>query len=64
MTTKLSNLGLSQDQLDDLARTICDQSMAAKDKELLARDMAKKYEIKNGERFARMSFIPNLNEDI
>jgi hypothetical protein len=57
-------LGLTQNQLDEVAKLICDQSMSAKDKELFARNFAKKYEVTRSERFARMAFIPGLDEDL
>jgi hypothetical protein len=60
----MPGLDLTQNQLDDVARLICEQSMATKDKELFARAFAKRYEVTRTERFARMSMIPQLDEDL
>lgn len=55
---------LSQNELDEFARFICEQNMSQKDKEMMAMEFTKKYEVENDLRFRRMATIPGLSEDI
>lgn len=55
---------LSQNELDELARFICEQNMSQKDKEMFAMEFTTRYNVQNDLRFRRMSTIPGIDEDI
>lgn len=55
---------LTQLQLDELARFFCAQNMSQKDKEMMAMDFAKKYDVDKAERFRRYATLPGLEEDL
>lgn len=60
-------LELTQNELDDLARLLCAQSMSVRDKESFAWSFVKQYKVTREYRFVRYATIPNyeeaLNED-
>lgn len=55
---------LTQSELDEFARFICEQNMSQKDKEMLAMEFCKKYKVENDLRFRRMATIPGIDEDL
>lgn len=55
---------LSQNDLDELARFICEQNMSQKDKEMFAMEFTTRYNVQNDLRFRRMATIPDIDEDL
>lgn len=53
---------LTQNQLDELARFICEQNMSQKDKEMMAMEFTKQYEVTRDLRFRRMATLPGIDE--
>lgn len=54
----------TQRQLDELAKFICDQNMSQKDKEMMAMDFIRRYEVTRKERFRRYATLPGIDEDL
>lgn len=55
---------LTQNQLDVLAKFFCEQDMSQKDKEMMAMEFTKKFEVTRDLRFRRMATLPDLEEDL
>lgn len=55
---------LTQNQLDSLAQFICAQNMSQKDKEMMAMEFTKQFEVTRDLRFRRMATIPEIDEDL
>jgi hypothetical protein len=55
---------LTQNQLDKLAQFFCAQDMSQKDKEMMAMEFTKQFEVTRDLRFRRMATIPNIDEDL
>jgi hypothetical protein len=55
---------LTQNQLDKLAKFFCEQNMSQKDKEMMAMEFTKQFEVTRDLRFRRMATLPDLDEDL
>lgn len=60
----MAGFDLTQNQLDVLARFLCDANMSQKDKEMLAIDFANKFEVTRKDRFRRYATLPGIEEDM
>lgn len=55
---------LTQNQLDRLAKFFCEQNMSQKDKEMMAMEFTKVFEVTRDLRFRRMATLPGIDEDL
>jgi hypothetical protein len=55
---------LTQNQLDVLAKFFCEQDMSQKDKEMMAMEFTKQFEVTRDLRFRRMATLPDIEEDL
>jgi hypothetical protein len=55
---------LTQNQLDKLAKFFCEQDMSQKDKEMMAMEFTKQFEVTRDLRFRRMATLPDIEEDL
>lgn len=60
----MPGFNLTQNQLDTLAKFICESNMSQKDKEMLAMDFTKKFEVTREHRFRRYATLPGIDEDL
>lgn len=60
----MPGLDLTQNQLDNLAKFICDANMSVKDKEMFAMEFTRNYEVTRNERFRRYATLPGIEEDL
>lgn len=60
----MPGFNLTQNQLDELARFFCEQNMSQKDKEMMAMEFTKQYEVTRDLRFRRMATLPGIDEDL